>query len=305
MGSKRKSAGKIYQTIKNLNPKANKIYDLFCGGFAISEIFLKNGWEVIANDKNKYVVALIDQVVNKKLDEKKCLEWVSRELFLDVQKNPQTYEDWYVGYIQCGWSFGNNQKNYLFGKDVEKYKRAGHELVVNCNPDLLLKLIPNFSKKYIDGVIQQKDWHTRRIALLKVCTVLKTRIFELERLQQLQQLEQLEQLEQLQAVKLTSLSYDEVEIESGAIIYCDPPYKGTAEYKEGAFDHNKFWNWIRLNSKTNKVYISEYQAPADFKTVLEFEQKSSLAGGTQKHDNQPNEKLFTITNQNLICQDKK
>jgi hypothetical protein len=51
---------------------------------------------VIANDKNKYVIALLDQVINKKLDEKKCLEWVSREKFYDVIQNKDKYEDWYV-----------------------------------------------------------------------------------------------------------------------------------------------------------------------------------------------------------------
>ena len=86
--------------------------------------------------------------------------------------------------------------------------------------------------------------------------------------------------------------YFDVEIPDGAIIYCDPPYKGTAEYSEGSFDHAKFWQWAREQSKTHKVYISEYQAPEDFKKILEFEQKSSLAGGN--NSGQPNECLFTI-----------
>jgi site-specific DNA-adenine methylase len=36
MGSKRKSAQKIYQTIINFNPVKGTIVDLFCGGFAIT-----------------------------------------------------------------------------------------------------------------------------------------------------------------------------------------------------------------------------------------------------------------------------
>jgi adenine-specific DNA methylase len=58
MGSKRKSAQQIYQTIVNFNPQCKSIVDLFCGGFAISEHFIKNGWNVISNDKNKFVEAL-------------------------------------------------------------------------------------------------------------------------------------------------------------------------------------------------------------------------------------------------------
>jgi site-specific DNA-adenine methylase len=291
LGSKRKSAGKIYQTIKNFNPEAEIICDLFCGGFAISEYFIQNGWEAISNDKNKYVIAILKQTILEGLDEAKCLEFVTREKFTDVMQNKDKYEDWYVGYVMCVWSFGNNQSKYLFGKDTEPAKRAGHELVVNKNPDPIKKLIPNIPQKYIDGILKQKDWHTRRIALLRVNKALQTRIFELE---QLQQLERIEQLEQLERPKLQFFcgDYFDVKIPDGAVIYCDPPYKGTAEYHEGAFNHNQFWDWVREKSKTNKVYISEYQAPSDFKKILEFSQVSTLARVQNK--GQPNECLFTI-----------
>lgn len=274
MGSKRKSAQKIYQTIINFNPDKKTIVDLFCGGFAIGELFYKNGFNVIANDKNKYVTALLDQTINKGLNEEKCLEFITRAKFEDVLKNSDNYEDWYVGYVMCIWSFGNNQKGYIFGKETEPYKRAGHELVINKDPKLLKQLLPNIPQKYIDGIIKQTDWHKRRIALVKVAKVLKNRILELEQLE------------------ICSKSYNEVEIPKDAIIYCDPPYQGTAEYKEGAFNHKEFWNWVREISKSHKIYISEYNAPEDFEILLSFSQKSTLQGGVQKHNNQPDEKLF-------------
>ena len=295
MGSKQKSAQQIFQTIKNFNPHSQSIVDLFCGGFAISEIFIRNGWNVISNDKNKYVVALINQTL-KGLDEKKCLEFVTREKFNDVFNNSNKYEDWYVGYIQCIWTFGNNQKDYLFGKDVEPIKKAGHELVINQNADLILKIIPNFPKKYIDGIISLKDWHLRRIALGKVSNVLQNRKLELEQLQRLQQLQQLERLD------VQNKSYNEVDIPNDYIIYCDPPYAGTAEYKEGAFNHIAFWQWVREKSKTNKIYVSEYSAPDDFISILDFSQKSTLQGGVQKHNNQPLEKIFIPKGQELTTE---
>lgn len=288
MGSKRKSAQKIYQTIKNFNPNSKTIVDLFCGGFAIGELFYKNGFNVIANDKNKYVTALLDQTINKGLNEQKCLEFITREKFEDVLKNSNNYEDWYVGYVMCIWSFGNNQKGYIFGKETEPYKRAGHELVINKDPKLLKQLLPNIPQKYIDGILKQTDWHKRRIALVKVAKVLKSRILELQQLERLQQLEQLE---------IYNKSYNEVEIPKDAIIYCDPPYQGTAEYKEGSFNHKEFWEWVRQISKTNKIYISEYNAPDDFEILLSFSQKSTLQGGVQKHNNQPDEKLFIPSGQ--------
>jgi len=288
LGSKRKSAGKIYQAIKNLNPKSTKLVDLLCGGFAISEYFLKNGWSVLANDKNKYIIAILEQTILKDLDINKCLEFVSREKFFDVINNPQKYENWYVGYVLSCWSFGNNQKGYLFGKTVEKHKKAGHELVINKNPELIKKLIPNMPQKYLDGILKQDNWHKRRIALLKVCKYLKTRKFELQQLERLERLERLEQLEQL---AFSSLDYKEVKISKNDVIYCDPPYEKTAEYKESV-NYKEFWNWCREKSKTNNVYISEYNAPKDFRKILSFEQKSSLCGGTNQ--DQPNECLFTF-----------
>ena len=39
LGSKKKSAKIIYKTIIELSPKFDTIVDLFCGGFAIGEIF--------------------------------------------------------------------------------------------------------------------------------------------------------------------------------------------------------------------------------------------------------------------------
>jgi len=298
LGSKRKSAGKIYQAIKNLNPKSDKLYDLFCGGFAISEYFLKNGWSVVVNDKNKYVVSVLEQTILRGLDEEKCLEFVTREKFEDVTNHPDKYDDWYVGYVMCVWSFGNNQKCYLFGRNTELIKRAGHELVVNKNPDLIQKLIRNIPQKYIDGILKQTTWGLRRIALGRVSRALKMRVLEMQRLQQLERLEQLERLQQLeqleqleQLITFYSTSYLEVPIPEGAVIYCDPPYENTAEYRVGGFNYNEFWEWCRAKSKTNKVYVSSYIAPSDFKKILTFEQKSSLSGGTNKK--QPDECLFT------------
>jgi len=280
LGSKRKSAGKIYSTIKNLNPEADILVDLFCGGFAISEYFYKNGWKVISNDKNKYVVALLNKTINEGLDEKEVTKWVSRKRFLEVTNNPDNYEDWYVGYLMCIWSFGNNQVRYLFGKENEPIKHAGHELVINKDKALINKLIPDIPERYIEGILKQTNWHKGRMALSMVSRKLKTRILELQQLQQLERLQ------------LSSGDYRKVVIPSGAVVYCDPPYQNVMEYKEGEFNHKEFWDYVRKLSKTNRVYISEYQAPKDFKVVLKFSQNSTYASGNNK--GQPDECLFTM-----------
>lgn len=236
MGSKNKSCSKIVNVIEAYYPNNNKkVFELFCWWFAVWEEFLKKWYSVIANDKNKYVIALLKQVINKKLDEKKCLEWVSREKFNDILKNPNKYEDWYVWYVMNIRSFWNNQKWYLFWEENENKKHSLYELVVNKKSDEFVKqLMP---QKYIDWICKQDTRNKRRMALKKVLWVLKTRIdmdnlqsFErlqqLERLNAIQSLESLERLERLERLEnkviFMSKSYDEVEVETDCIVYCDP-----------------------------------------------------------------------------------
>lgn len=65
---------------------------------------------------------------------------------------------------------------------------------------------------------------------------------------------------------ICNLNYWELDIPENSIVYCDPPYDGTTKYKD-AFDHQKFWTWVRQISKTNKVFVSEYNAPDDFECI--------------------------------------
>ena len=62
----------------------------------------------------------------------------------------------------------------------------------------------------------------------------------------------------------------------GFCIYCDPPYENTTGYST-PFDTNKFWNKMRDWSKYNDVYISSYEAPADFECVWEVEKRMTLS----------------------------
>lgn len=57
-------------------------------------------------------------------------------------------------------------------------------------------------------------------------------------------------------VEFVSCDYQDLEIPSNSIIYCDPPYANTKGYKD-CFDHRKFWDWCRQKSaEGNMVYIS-------------------------------------------------
>jgi len=74
----------------------------------------------------------------------------------------------------------------------------------------------------------------------------------------------LKQVQLLKGVVFHSVSYENLNIPPNSIIYCDPPYKGTAKYKDD-FNHDKFYEWCRQKHKEgHKVFVSEYEMPDDF-----------------------------------------
>ncbi len=75
-------------------------------------------------------------------------------------------------------------------------------------------------------------------------------------------------------------NYLELEALDECLIYCDPPYAQTTKYK-GGFNHEVFWEWCRVKSESNIVFISEYHAPDDFICVKEVEHKTILNKNSQ------------------------
>lgn len=90
-------------------------------------------------------------------------------------------------------------------------------------------------------------------------------------------LQHIEQLKRIKAIQNTGTrqwhfsrgSYEDVKIKNNSAIYCDIPYKDTAEYINGAFDYDKFYKWRQTQKN---IYISEYNMPAaEFKEVYNIE----------------------------------
>lgn len=94
----------------------------------------------------------------------------------------------------------------------------------------------------------------------------------------------------LVGVDIRQGSYQDLEIPPRSLIYCDPPYKGTAGYKNsGKFDHAAFWNWARArHAEGNTVFVSEYAAPEDFICVWEKTLHSQMGHANKR----ATEKLF-------------
>lgn len=99
------------------------------------------------------------------------------------------------------------------------------------------------------------------------------------------------QIEKLNDITFYFCDYFDLLIPDNSIIYCDIPYFGTKQYATSKdFNHENFWEWCRSMSKLgHEVFISEYEAPEDFKCVWSKEITNSM-NTTKTY--KPVEKLF-------------
>lgn len=124
MGSKNKLADKIVA----LFPKATHFYDLFAGGCAMSHAALLSGKfkEVHANDITDSVT-LFKDALEGNLEKYEPERFRSREdFFAEKDENP---------FVRLCYSFGNNQRDYLYSKEIEPYKKAVHEMLYAPTPN--------------------------------------------------------------------------------------------------------------------------------------------------------------------------
>ena len=286
MGSKRKLAVDILNFITNRHENISNFYDLFGGGGSISFTAIRDyKFNVHYNELNRHIYSLVDYLKSNKELDPKFYEWVTRADFFKQCNKSNQDADWYSGFVMSCWSFGNKQSGYIYGSDIEETKRLAHEFIVNGCLESMNKLgvdIPNL--KNIKGV--QK----RRIIFCKEMVNQTKQRFDvqnLERLTLLEHLARLQNLQNLQNLQISNTSYENVIISGSApIIYCDIPYKGTGEYKEGGFNHDLFYEWfINLDYP---AYMSEYNSP--FEVVCQYNHRSSLSATNNKK--QVKEKLF-------------
>ena len=246
MGSKQKLVDKIVPFILKRHPGVDSFYDLFGGGGSVSLYVVRKypHLDVVYNERSKAISALMQHL---KDGGDIPLDFVSRDEF----ESKYAGNDWYAGLLQCAWTFGNNQKSYLYGKPLEDFKRELAMLVTTGTADI--------------------DWLERTADELNKKEYVKdvsTRLF------------------------LNPKRYDEVPIiGERPIIYCDPPYEGTAEYREGAFNHKQFYDWCM--AQTVPVYVSSYQvSDPRFKRVKAINTRSLLNSSKSKESSYNYENIY-------------
>ena len=147
MGSKNKLAKRIVSIL----PKREHLYDLFCGGCAITHRAMEiNKYKHIhINDINPLCTQLFHDALNGKYENED--RWISRDDFHRL-KNTDPY-------VACCFSFGNNFNTYAYSPEIEPKKKALHyaiffgdytlakkELGVDLSP---LEKCPTREKKYL------------------------------------------------------------------------------------------------------------------------------------------------------------
>lgn len=112
------SKNKLAERIVNLLPRATHFYDLFSGGCAVAHCALTKGRyeHVHINDINEMMPKAFVKALQGGFDNED--RWISREEFFRLKDTDP--------YVAICFSFGNNLKNYCYGKDIEPMKKALH-----------------------------------------------------------------------------------------------------------------------------------------------------------------------------------
>ena len=289
------SKNKLATDILRLLPKKTHLIDLFCGGCAISHAaFLRKKYEHIhINDKNLLCPEFFLNALQGAYENE--TRWISREDFFRLKAT-----DPYVAFV---WSFGNNFRSYLYSKEIEGWKKALHYAIFFDDYSLGKEYGFDFS-----FLRPEADYQTKYRALRAYIKRQNPQRVEAIGGGRLQSFERYCWTMLLRHAKYRSkvtycepwvssksngvcnkkklqfthsvLDYEDVEIPTDSVIYCDIPYENTEGYIEGeTFDYERFYSWCER--QTEPVFISSYDLPRDrFLCVAEYQHRSLLSYNT-------------------------
>ena len=129
------SKSSIAKDIVAALPDGNRLVDLFCGGCAVTDFALKQTGkfkrflinDIDGRNPKTYINALNGGFRNED-------RWISRQDFFKLKETDD--------YVRICFSFGNNGKSYMYGPQIEPYKRAIHHIVFWDDYGPMQKLCP-------------------------------------------------------------------------------------------------------------------------------------------------------------------
>lgn len=290
------SKNKIAEWVVEHLPSGHTLVDLFAGGCEVTHAALLAGrWDrYIANDIGDAPDVFLNAVHGRYADERR---WISREDFYQLKDADP--------YVSLCWSFGNNRSDYLYGKEVEPWKRALHYARVLGDTGPLREFGIKSDGSAADVLAHHDEYKEKyirwwlgrqRYTPAELDELIKNNEREvaadaerLQKLEGLQRLEDLQRLQSLQRLERLQSDYERVEVPRGAVVYADPPYRGTNQNGYGdMFDHERFDTW--LARVPYMVIISEYICPAGCVEVANIKKRKLL--GTGNGSSEDCERLF-------------
>ncbi len=288
-GNKQAIANDLILFLRNSFIDVSNFYDLFGGGGNITEVASKHFKNVHYNELLTHVYYAFNSLIDgsfKELLPKS--EFITHQQFKDACNMPDCARK---GLILACWSFGNNQKSYIYGADIEEWKLAVHNICFTDSKETIKQSFEIMQQRNFDGYtiefnndaidyLLSLPTGSERRYYLKKCV--KNRID----LQSLESLERLQSLERLERLETTNLSYELVNIKHNSLVYCDIPYNTkykTGNYR-GSFDHDSFYNWASNNENT--VVFSDYleNVPANFKVIWKKYKRNLLDSNNRKKE---------------------
>ena len=260
MGSKRKLVNDLVPIFEQHNKQYKVYWEPFCGG--LSTIQNVSGYNLkIASDLNPYLIAMwkgLQLGFDKPMEIPKTLYDEYRSLY-HIDKRTENYDrainlDWSIA-LEYGW-----------GEYIQQLFLIGW-----------IGFMASFNGRFYDGGYSGKSGKRDYVAE-QINNTLK-------------------QIPYLKDIVFRHGSYSDFSdfaFGSHAVIYCDIPYKNTTPYGFNKnFDYDSFYVWCRKQQLLgNKVYISEYQMPEQFKCIWEKQVTNSM-NTTKTY--KPTERLFTLT----------
>ena len=295
------SKNKVIKWLMPLLPSGEVFVDLFCGGCAVTHAAMLSGRykRYIVNDVEPMMPKTFSKAIQGGYRDED--RWISREDFFRMKAEDE--------YTAICFSFGNNLRNYLYSRTIEPYKKACHYAIVFNDWGQLGKLCPEVADAAYKALEHVEDRHERR---LKFGPAIVRRLKEIgdaglidsnplysschvKRPNKTRPVGTIRDLESLQSpfFESYSMDYQDVPIPDGAVVYCDPPYKGTDAYGisgKQAFDHERFYEWCL--TRDFPVFVSEYRMPGGFSAIASTTSADGMcAAGSVKRT----EKLFVQT----------
>lgn len=252
IGGKYRIRNDLVRCLGDSIQKTNCFVEPFCGScnivYSVVSDFM-NGYEMSGGDKSKFKIILND--FHKDLmmmwQEIICNGWEPPDNCTEEEYEALRHAEPSAlrGFVGHGCSFGGIWFS-KFARETAKEKVK----IKKYDEEVLLFDVDEFGDEPEPIIAEERNFcKNAKNSIMEIANFLKK-----------------------YNVKLYNKSYDEFEIPDGSVIYCDPPYIGTAKPGSGnEFDHEKFWEWVRKMSEKNEVFVSEYVAPYDFESVINID----------------------------------